>query len=84
MNIGYDFIRQNTYFGVSVAMNTKGSSVEYKKMEIKNPDELGKAKGEENSVDEDTHFVAPPSPYRSKAVVEEIEDASTIMKGENI
>ncbi len=84
LNIGYDFIRQNTYFGVSVAMNTKGSSVEYKKMEIKNPDELGKAKGEENSVDEDTHFVAPPSPYRSKAVVEEIEDASTIMKGENI
>ena len=83
LNLGYDLVRQNTYFGVSMAMNTKGSSVEYKKMEIKNPDEIGKAKGEPNSLDYG-NFVAPPSPYKSKAVVEELEDASTMMRGEDI
>lgn len=84
LNLGYDLIRQNTYFGVSMAMNTKGSTVEYKKMEIKNPEGLGKVEGELNSLEEEGNFVAPPSPYRSKAVVEELEDASTVMRGETL
>ncbi len=81
LNLGYDFIRQNTYFGVSVAMNTKGSSVEYKKIEMKNFDEFGKVKGEQNKV-EKFEFSPPPSPYKSKAVVENLEDSTTYMKGE--
>lgn len=81
LNLGYDFIRQNTYFGVSVAMNTKGSSVEYDKMELKNFDEFGKVKGEQNKI-EKYEFTPPPSPYKSKAVVENLEDSSTYMRGE--
>ena len=41
-NFGYDFIRERTYFGIVVAMDTKGSSIEYQKMEIKHPDRLAK------------------------------------------
>lgn len=84
LNLGFDVVRRNTYFGISMAMNTKGSTVEYKRLEIKNPDTLGKTKNDPNVMDEQGHFVAPKSPYRSKAVVEELEDASTIMRGENI
>lgn len=46
-NIGYDWIRQQTYFAVVVAMDTKGSSIEYEKMEIKNPDRLAKSNDED-------------------------------------
>ena len=67
----------------TMAMNTKGSTVEYKRLKIENPSELGKVKGEINDLGYG-HFVAPPSPYRSKAIVEDLEDASTIMKGENL
>ena len=83
LNLGYDWIRKNTYFGVSVAMNTKGSTVDYKKMTITNPEGFGKVKGELNSIDYG-HFVAPPNPYRSKAVVEELEDKTTVMQGETL
>jgi len=82
LNLGYDFIRQNTYFGVSVAMSTKGTSIDYKKLEIQNPGELGKSKYETNIPDQEPVFVAPPSPYRTKATVENIEDATTYMRGE--
>lgn len=41
-NIGYDWVRRQTYFAVVIAMDTKGSSVEYERMEIKNPDRLAK------------------------------------------
>ena len=34
LNIGYDWVRQQTYFAFVVAMDTKGSSVEFEKMEI--------------------------------------------------
>ena len=66
-----------------MAMNTKGTTVDYKRMEIKNADELGKTKGEVNpSLIENNKFVPPPSPYKSKAVVSEVEDSTTYMNGE--
>lgn len=39
-SIGYDVVRGQTYFSVNVYMDTKNSSLEYDKMEIKNPDKL--------------------------------------------
>lgn len=39
-NIGYDWVRETTYVALVIAMNTKGSSLEYDKMVIKNPDRL--------------------------------------------
>jgi hypothetical protein len=42
VRIGYDFVRQTTSFGFDVAFDTKGTTVNYKRMEIKNPERLGK------------------------------------------
>ncbi len=47
INIGYDWVRRQTYFAFVVAMDTKGSSVEFDRMEIKNPDRLARS-NEEN------------------------------------
>jgi len=39
--LGYDFIRERTYFGINVAFDPKGTKVNYDKMIIKNPELLG-------------------------------------------
>ncbi len=44
IRFGYDFYRRTTFFGFDLAFDTKGTSVTYKKMEIKNPERLGKNK----------------------------------------
>lgn len=46
--LGYDFIRERTYFGVNLAFNPKGTTIRYDKMIIKNPEKLGKNPNEEN------------------------------------
>ena len=46
INFAYDWVRRQTYFGCIIAMDTKGSSLEYEKMEIKNPDRLAKSNEE--------------------------------------
>jgi len=38
--LGYDWIREQTYMAIVVALNTKGSSIDYDKLVIKNPDRL--------------------------------------------
>jgi len=43
VSLGYDFIRKNTYFNISLALDTKGSSIEYDKMQIRHPEKLGKS-----------------------------------------
>ena len=81
VNLGYDFIRENTYFGLSMALVTKNSTVDYKKFEIKNPETFGKVKGEPNDIKQ-KFFEPPPSPYRTKAVVSNVEDKTTYIQGE--
>ena len=48
--LGYDFIRERTYFGFNVAFNPKGTTLRYDRMIIKNPEKLGKSTKEENQV----------------------------------
>ncbi len=50
--LGYDFIRDRTYFGFNVAFDPKGTDITYEKMVIKNPEKLGK------SSDENEHKIA--------------------------
>ncbi len=47
ISLGYDFVRQTTYFGFNVAFDTKGTHINYGKMEIKNPERLGKKQKKE-------------------------------------
>ena len=44
--LGYDFIRERTYFLLNTALDLKGTKVDYKKMVIKNPENLGKDNSE--------------------------------------
>lgn len=48
--LGYDFIRERTYFGVNVAFNPKGTTVKYDKMIIKNPENLNQGGKNEQQV----------------------------------
>lgn len=43
-HFGYDTIRQQTFFTMELNMDAKGSTLEYKKMVIKNPERIGKDK----------------------------------------
>lgn len=45
-SIGYDWVREQTYFSILIAMDTKGSSISYDRMIIKNPDRLAKSNEE--------------------------------------
>lgn len=47
LHVGYDTIREQSFMTLALALDAKGTTVEYKKMVIKNPDTLGKKKGEE-------------------------------------
>lgn len=42
IRLGYDFVRRSTYFGFDLAFDTKGTTINYKRMEIKNPERLGR------------------------------------------
>lgn len=42
IRLGYDFVRRTTYFGFDVAFDTKGTEIHYGRLEIKNPERLGK------------------------------------------
>lgn len=44
LNIGYDTVRQQSFITMAMHVDAKGSTLEYKKMVIKNPERLGKDK----------------------------------------
>lgn len=44
VSFGYDFVREQTYFTIQLALDTKGSSVEYDRLEIQHPEKLGQSK----------------------------------------
>ncbi|MCM1339121.1 MAG: hypothetical protein NC191_05575 [Muribaculaceae bacterium] len=47
IRFGYDFVRKTTYFGFDVAFDTKGTTIDYGRLEIKNPERLGQHKKNE-------------------------------------
>lgn len=59
ITLGYDFVRQTTYFGFNIAFDTKGTTVNYEKMEIKNPERLGKNTAKEEREEERKLAFAP-------------------------
>ncbi len=66
---GYDFTRERTYLGINVAFDSKGTKVNYGKMEIKNPEKLGKKyQSEEEQEERQVAFVKPrpETPYSKR------------------
>ncbi len=71
LNIGYDFVRENVYFTVDVGIDPKGTEVKYDKLEIKNPDNLGKKK-EDTPKQQSVFGRARKAPVLKNAIVEDI------------
>lgn len=71
IRLGYDFVRQTTYFGFDLAFDTKGTNIKYGKMEIKNPERLG-----QHQKDETRKLAFSP------AKQEEVKVSSRTKKGE--
>lgn len=69
---GYDFMRKTTRFGVNIALDMKGTNVNYDKLVIKNPDKLGSKEKEVKPV----NFEIKPveKQIRTYAEVIDIED----------
>ena len=57
LNIGYDTIRQQTFVTMNMHLDAKGSTLEYKKMVVKNPETFGKDKNGDKDTQE---FSEPP------------------------
>lgn len=73
INFGYDFIRQNTYFGVNIALDTKNTSVNFDKMVIKDPDKLASKEKEIREITFEQQQTSK-NEKRTHAKVIEIED----------
>ncbi len=75
-HLGYDLIRENTYFTVEVMMDAKGTHVDYDRFEIKQDK---KAQKKEEIKDEDEFQEAKPKPVLQRAVVEEIKTVEDVL-----
>lgn len=75
-HVGYDTVRQQSFVSMAVALDAKGSNIEYKKMVIKNPDKLGKDK-DGNNINSQS-FTPTSSPFGSDEDEEQVEKAEVI------
>lgn len=79
--LGYDFVRDRTYFGVNIAFDPKGTDVRYDKLVIKNPERLGKSDSQnerqiafatthKNEAEDikDKRFLKPPAEQKAKVL----------------
>lgn len=74
LNIGYDTVREQSFITMAMHLDAKGSTVEYKKMVIKNPDTLGKSKDE----DKKNQSFAPSSTLNESDESNSVERAEVI------
>lgn len=74
LSLGYDFIRQRTYVGILVDLDTKGSALEFDKMVIKNPDRLSKSQDEEKLITFEKTPAASQAKQLQYATVIQLED----------
>ena len=77
VNFGFDFVRQNAFINMVLAVDPKGTTVDYEKMVIKNPENFNKLKKK----NEDLYRAANEMPQKketngilTKAVVEDIKE----------
>lgn len=61
LNIGYDTVRQQSFITMAMHVDAKGSTLEYKKMVIKNPERLGKDKDGNSSQSQQSFLPASDS-----------------------
>lgn len=78
VNLGYDFVRENTFFTVEVMMDAKGTKVDYDKLEIKQ-DKKAQKKEEVKDVDENEFKNTEKAPVLQHAVVEDVKTVEDVI-----
>lgn len=77
-NIGYDFIRENTFFTVEVMMDAKGTHVDYDRLEIKQ-DKKAKKENEIKEEEENDFQKSNEPPVLQHAVVEDVKTVEDVL-----
>lgn len=75
LNIGYDTVRQQSFVTMAMHLDAKGSTVEYKKMTIKNPNTLGKNENGDNQKQSFSSASGDDENTIEKAEVTDIKEA---------
>ena len=78
LNFGYDFVRQNAFINMVLAMDPKGTTVDYEKLVVKNPDNFNKLKAKNEALYKAAHETKETKDngkaILTKAVVENIKE----------
>lgn len=77
-HIGYDFIRENTYFMFEVMMNAKGTKVDYDKLEIKQ-DKKAQKKEDPKDPDGNSFEASKKAPVLQHAQVENVKAVEDVL-----
>lgn len=75
LNIGYDTVRQQSFVTMAMHLDAKGSTLEYKKMIIKNPEKIGKDKDGKNQQQQSFSPTSDEKDGIERAEVVEIHEA---------
>ena len=78
VNFGYDFVRENAFINLVLALDPKGTTVEYDKMVIKNPENFNKQREKNEALYRAAHQVTKETKkvdgVLTKAEVQDIKD----------
>ena len=78
LNFGYDFVRENAFINFVLAVDPKGTTVDYGKMVIKNPENFNKQRKKNEELYRAAHQYTQQEQQESgvltKAVVEDIKE----------
>ena len=79
-NLGYDFIRENTFFTVEMMMDAKGTRIDYDKMELKQVKKAEKEKNEKQAAKPANEFQnTNKAPVLQHAIVEDIKTVEDVL-----
>ncbi len=77
LNFGYDFVRQNAFINMVLAVDPKGTTVDYDKLVVKNPDNINKQKAKNEALYKAAHETSEKPNNKNiltKAVVVDIKE----------
>lgn len=73
LNLGYDVIRENAYVNFSLAIDSKGSQIDYDRLEVKNPENFKAEPKKSYYTEQKTNEVVAPRVLQ-RAIVEDIKE----------
>ena len=78
-SLGYDFIRQNTFFLVELMMNAKGTTLDYDRLEIKQDKKAKKSNNSSEDKNDSDFQQSNKAPVLQHAVVEDVKNVEDVL-----